>query len=96
MSIIRALREESETIKFDNLFSNDLENEREFDLIFSAEQDDEDLKSIAGNAILKEDGNEKEFNLPDCVYVNNFLNHLKLLMKNYHYYIILFFQFLKM
>ena len=70
MSIIRAMREESETIKFDNLFSNDLENEREFDLIFAAEQDDEDLKSIAGNAILKEDGDEKVFNLPDCVYVN--------------------------
>lgn len=71
MSIFtRALREESETIKFDNLFTQDLEKEQEFDLVFSAEQDDEDLKSIAGNSIVKEDGSEIEFNLPDCVYVN--------------------------
>ena len=69
MSIIRAMREESETIKFDNLFTNDLEKEQEFDLIFTAEQDDEDLKSVAGNAIMKEDGNEIETNLPDCVVV---------------------------
>ena len=69
-SIIKAMREESEVIKFDNLFTNDLEQEQEFDLIFTAEQDDEDLKTIAGNAILKENGEEIETNLPDCVTVN--------------------------
>ena len=70
MSVIRAMREESETIKFDNLFTNDLEQEQEFDLIFGAEQDDEDLKTIAGNAIIKEDGNEIVTNIPDCIAVN--------------------------
>ena len=66
----KALREESETIRFDNLFTADIEKEQEFDLIFAAEQDDEDLKTIAGNAIMKEDGSEIDFNLPDCVTVN--------------------------
>ena len=71
MSIFtKALREESETIKFDNLFTQDIEREQEFDLVFAAEQDDEDLKSIAGNSIMKEDGTEIEFNLPDCVSIN--------------------------
>ena len=70
MSIIKAFREESEVIKFDNLFTRDLEDEREFDLVFTAEQDDEDLKTIAGNKIMKEDGSERVFNIPDCVYVN--------------------------
>ena len=71
MSIFtKALREESETIKFDNLFTQDIEREQEFDLVFAAEQDDEDLKSIAGNSIMKEDGTEIEFNLPDRVTVN--------------------------
>ena len=60
MSIIRAMREESETIKFDNLFTNDLEREQEFDLIFTAEQDDEDLKSVAGDSLIKENGEEVE------------------------------------
>ena len=59
MSIIRALREESEVIKFDNLFTRDLEEEREFDLLFQAEQDDEDLKTIAADRIMREDGNER-------------------------------------
>lgn len=66
----KALREESETIKFDNLFTQDIERDQEFDLVFSAEQDDEDLKSIAGNSIMKEDGSEINFDLPDCVVVN--------------------------
>ena len=70
MSIIKAFREESEVIKFDNLFTRDLEDEQQFDLVFAAEQDDEDLKTIAGNKIMRENGEEKEFDLPDCVYVN--------------------------
>ena len=70
MSIIKAFREESEVIKFDNLFTRDLEDEQQFDLVFAAEQDDEDLKTIAGNKIMRENGEEREFDLPDCVYVN--------------------------
>ena len=70
MSIIKAFREESEVIKFDNLFTRDLEDEQQFDLVFAAEQDDEDLKTIAGNKIMRENGEEKVFDLPDCIYVN--------------------------
>ena len=36
-----------DVVKFDNIFSNDLEEENEYDLFFGAEEDDQLIEAIA-------------------------------------------------
>lgn len=50
-----------DVVKFDNIFSNDLEEENEYDLFFGAEEDDQLIEAIAQDELFDEAGYERQY-----------------------------------
>ncbi len=57
---VALLREDSDIIQFDNIFSNDLAKEQQLDLLFGAKEDDDIIRMIESR-LFDADGEEKEF-----------------------------------
>ena len=61
----------SDVIQFDNIFSNDLAREQEYDLIFDAQEDEAILNMVESDNFFTEDGDEIVFEaVEDTMFLN--------------------------